>query len=111
MKAFNLEKFRKDLTDLRQNSTQMKLAQKLGINRSTLSLLETGKQIPSLDILTRLCEYSNFNAEEYFYDYENDGLVYLMGTLHDDKDRDRIKDMTENIRIKEKYAMLGRRCN
>ncbi len=111
MKAFNLEKFRKDLVGLHQDSTQAKVAQKLGINRSTLSLLETGKQIPSLEILTKVCELGNFHADEYFNDFENDGLVYLMGTLQDDKDRDKIKEMMEDIRVKEKYAMLSRRCN
>ena len=111
MKAFNLEKFRKDLVGLHHDSTQAKLAQRLEINRSTLSLLETGKQIPSLEILTKVCDLGNFNADEYFDDYENDGLVYLMGTIQDEKDREKIKGMMENIKVKEKYAMLSRRCN
>ena len=50
MKTFNLEKFCSDLISLRKNTTQSKVAELLGINRSTLSLLEKGKQTPSLDI-------------------------------------------------------------
>jgi transcriptional regulator with XRE-family HTH domain len=111
MKAFNLEKFRKDLIGIRQDSTQAKIAQKLGINRSSLSLLETGKQIPSLEILTKVCKLGNFHADEYFDDFENDGLVYLMGTLQDNTDREKIKEMMDNIKIKEKYAILSRRCS
>lgn len=110
MKSFNLTKFCADLVNLRKDSTQVKFAKILGINRSTLSFLETGKQIPSLEILTKVCDLGNFQANDYFFDSENDGLIYLMGTLQDN-DRDKIKEMMENIKIKEKYAMLSRRCS
>jgi len=110
MKSFNLTKFCEDLIELRKDATQTNFAKALGINRSTLSLLETGKQIPSLDILTKVCNLGNFQANNYFLKSENDGLIYLMGTLQDN-DRDKIKEMMENIKIKEKYAMLSRRCS
>lgn len=109
MKTFNLNKFCSDLLSLRSNTTQVKVADLLGINRSTLSLLETGKQIPSLDILTKVCELGNFNTNEYFFDDENDGLLYLMGSL-EENDREKINKMMELIKIKEKYEMLSRRC-
>lgn len=110
MKSFNLTKFCADLVELRKDATQAIVAEKLGINRSTLSLLETGKQIPSLEILTKVCDYGNYRAIDYFFDDENDGLIYLMGTLMDN-DMDKIKDMMDNIKIKEKYEMLSRRCS
>lgn len=110
MKTFNLAKFCADLVELRKGSTQVKFADILGINRSTLSLLESGKQIPSLDILTKICSLGNFQANDYFTDNENDGLIYLMGTL-EDSDREKISKMMEHIQIKEKYAMISRRCD
>lgn len=109
MKTFNLEKFCLDLVSLRTNTTQVKVAKSLGINRSTLYLLENGKQIPSLDILSKVCELGNFNPNEYFIDNENDGLLYLMGSL-EENDREKIIEMMDVIKIKEKYAMLSRRC-
>ena len=48
MKEFNGEKFCKDIIELRGTDSQSAFAEKLGINRSTLSLLENGKQIPTL---------------------------------------------------------------
>lgn len=50
MKEFNAKQFCKELVMLRGEETQYDFAIKLGINRSTLSLLENGKQIPALDI-------------------------------------------------------------
>lgn len=109
MKKFNSEKFCEDLVALRRTSTQVKLSEILGINRSTLSLLETGKQIPSLDILTKVCNQKGFLTNDYFVDVESNGLLYLMGTL-EPNDKEKIHEMLENIRIKEKYEMLNRRC-
>jgi len=109
MKIFDLPRFCSDLISLRSDSTQVKVAEKLGVNRSTLSLLETGKQIPSLDILTKVCALGGFDTNSYFYDEENDGLLYLMGSL-EEKDCQKIIEILEIIKIKEKYAMLSRRC-
>lgn len=52
MKEFNGEKFCKDIIELRGTDSQSAFAEKLGINRSTLSLLENGKQIPTLELFT-----------------------------------------------------------
>jgi transcriptional regulator with XRE-family HTH domain len=110
MKRFNSDKFRKDLLDLRKGYTQIEFSQKLNINRSTLSLLESGKQIPSLEILNKVCNIGNLQPNNYFIDVENNGLLYLMGTL-EESDKERISEMMDRIRIKEKYAMLNSRCN
>jgi len=109
MKTFNLNKFCNDLKGLRNNCTQVELAGKLEINRSTLSLLENGKQVPSLELLTKVCSLGSFQASDYFMENENDGLIYLMGTLKD-SDKEKINKMMENIHIKEKYAVLSKRC-
>jgi len=109
MKTFNLARFCADLIALRADSTQTNFSKLLETNRSTLSLLESGKQIPSLDILTKVCSLGKFKAEDYFEDTENDGLLYLMGTL-EENDREKINNMMHHIKIKEKYAIISRKC-
>ncbi len=108
MKEFNGNKFCNDLLMLRGQETQQIFAQKLDINRSSLSLLESGKQLPSLDILNKVCNLGGFQANDYFQDVNNDSLIYLMGIL-DENDRNKVNAMAERIRIKEKYDMLARR--
>lgn len=108
MKTFNNEKFCNDLLKLRENSTQVNLAERLGINRSTLSLLESGKQIPSLDIFNAVCNLGNYEPNDYFMEHNDDALIYLMGKL-EESDKEKINEMIEIIKIKEKYSMLSRR--
>lgn len=55
MKEFNAEKFCKDLVSLREKESQDNFAKKLEIKRPTLSLLENGKQIPTIDLLSKIC--------------------------------------------------------
>lgn len=108
MKSFNLTKFRDILIQTRGDSSQQIFAEKLGTNRSTLSLLESGKQLPSLEILTKLCSFAATTPDSFFLEKENDGLVFLMGTL-DEKDRTEINLVLERIQIKNKYAALCKR--
>lgn len=108
MKEFNAEKFRKDLIALRGKESQTSFAEKLNIKRPTLSLLENGKQVPTIDILSRICNLSGSNTDEYFVESTTDALVYLMGSL-EVADKARIEEMAERIRIKEKYELLAKR--
>lgn len=108
MKEFNAKKFCKDLINLRGKESQENFAQKLNIKRPTLSLLENGKQMPTLDILSRFCSLSQKNADEYFVESTTDSLVYLMGSL-EESDKKKIEEMAERIRLKEKYELLARR--
>lgn len=110
MVEFNEKKFIKDLLDVRGRETQDKYANKLGIKRPTLSLIENGKQLPTLDLLSRFCELSGHNADEYFEKVSVDSLVYLMGSM-DESDKIKIEDMAERIRIREKYEYLAKRGN
>ena len=110
MKQFNTEKFKKDLVTLRGDETQASFAAKLQINRSTLSLLETGKQIPDLTLFSKICELGGFAADSYFEDYKKDPLVYFMGVLENKNDIAKIQQMREKIRIQEKYEVIARRC-
>lgn len=108
MKEFNARKFCNDLVSLRGREPQINFAEKMGVRRSTLSLLENGKQLPTLDVLSRLCELSNKKIDEYFEEKTTDALVYLMGNL-EESDRERIEKMSERIRIREKYELLAKR--
>lgn len=108
MKEFNVKKFCEDLVALRGKEPQVIFAEKLGIKRPTLSLLENGKQIPTIDILSRVCNLSGRDTDEYFVDSTTDALVYLMGSLSE-SDKCKIEEMAERIRIKEKYELLAKR--
>jgi len=109
MKSFNTKKFCEELVILRGNETQQTFSEKLGINRSTLSLLETGKQMPSLEILNKICNIYDKNIDNYFVESDNDALIYLMGSL-DEGDKDKIVTMMDRIKTREKYEALARRC-
>lgn len=108
MKEFNVEKFCKDLVALRGTESQDKFAQKLGIKRPTLSLLENGKQMPGIEILSRFCDLAGSNTDEYFIESTTDALVYLMGSM-EETDKIKVEEMAERIRIKEKYELLAKR--
>ena len=108
MKEFNAEKFCKDLVSLRGKDSQDSFAGKLDINRSTLSLLENGKQMPTIEILSRFCSLSGKSTEDYFVESTTDALVYLMGNL-EESDKKKVKEMAERIRVKEKYELLAKR--
>jgi DNA-binding XRE family transcriptional regulator len=108
MKEFNAEKFCKDLIALRGKESQDTFAKKLDIKRPTLSLLENGKQMPTIDILNKLCNLSGNSTDDYFVDSTTDALVYLMGSL-EECDKIKIEEMAERIRIKEKYELLAKR--
>ena len=83
-------------------------AKKMGINRTTLSLLENGKQIPNLENLTCFCNLAKKTTDEYFSEVTRDSLVYLMGSL-EEADRIKVEEAMEKIRIKEKYRLLAKR--
>ena len=104
-----IEKFCHQLISLRADKTQQAFADEIGINRSTLSLLETGKQLPTLEILNKICDFSKTIIDEFFIENEKDGLIYLMGNM-DESDRKKIGTMIEKIHTREKYSVLARRC-
>lgn len=108
MKEFNAEKFCKDLVSLRGKDSQDSFAEKLDIKRSTLSLLENGKQMPTIEILSRFCSLSGKSTEDYFIESTTDALVYLMGSL-EESDKKKVEEMAERIRVKEKYELLAKR--
>lgn len=108
MKEFNAEKFCKDLISLRGKESQDNFAKKLEIKRPTLSLLENGKQIPTIELLSRICSMTGASADDYFIESTTDALIYLMGSL-EESDKVKIEEMAERIRIMEKYELLAKR--
>lgn len=108
MKEFNSKKFCEDLINLRGKESQDKFAQKLNIKRPTLSLLENGKQMPTLDILSLFCDLSGNSTDDYFVESTTDALVYLMGSM-EESDKEKVEEMAERIQIKEKYELLAKR--
>ena len=108
MKAFNATGFCKDIIQARGDRSQSSVASDLGINRSTLSLLETGKQIPMLDVYTRICDFYGLKADSYFSEsQESTPDVFMMGNLCLE-DEEKLKLMLERIRVREKYEQLAK---
>lgn len=108
MKEFNASKFCQELVKLRGKETQEVFANKLEMKRSTLSLLENGKQIPNIHQLSKICDLAGHNIDDYFIESKTDSLIYLMGSLKK-TDKNSIEKMAERIRIKEKYELLAKR--
>lgn len=109
MRKFNKEKFCQDLKRIRMNTSQELLAKEIAVNRSTLSLLENGRQVPSLEVFNRICDIGNLHPEEYFFEEQADELLYLMGKM-DEEDKENVEDLMERVKIKEKYFILSKRC-
>lgn len=53
-------------------------------------------------------QMGNFDINGYFVKPTTDTLVYLMNSL-EEADKQKIEEMAERIRIKEKYEMLAKR--
>lgn len=48
------------------------------------------------------------STDDYFVESTTDALVYLMGKL-EESDKEKIEEMAERIRVKEKYELLAKR--
>lgn len=107
LKEFDSDKFSQDLINLRGEESRDSFAKKLNIDVSTLSLLESGIQVPKVDILKDFCKLSGKDTSNYFDD-TMDSFIYAMASL-DKHDRAKFKETLEKISIKEKYEALARR--
>jgi transcriptional regulator with XRE-family HTH domain len=60
------------IKDLRQNKSlsQEKLAEKIGLDRTFISLIETGKRVPTLTSICKLAKGLDMKASELFKLYE-----------------------------------------
>ena len=108
MKEFDTQMFCRDILAKRGKNTQKSIAERLGLSRSTLSLIETGKQIPAIDVFSKICELYSMDSSRYFVDTdEKRPIVFMMGGLCDE-DREKLETVLERIKIREKYSMLSR---
>lgn len=63
---------------LKENMTQAKLAQKLGLTKSVISAYETGLRLPSYDILIHIAKIFNVSTD-YLLGLENKREIDLSG--------------------------------
>jgi transcriptional regulator with XRE-family HTH domain len=108
---FNGELFIQKLKEFKGNRSQYNVAKELGINnRSTISLLENGKQIPSLEVLQKLCEKVNLPVDTFFAKEEQSPVLMMMGQLKE-ADRVKLENVISRIKIREKYIAISKRCD
>ncbi|HOJ11787.1 MAG TPA: helix-turn-helix transcriptional regulator [Clostridiales bacterium] len=108
---FNSELFVQKLKEFKGNKSQNDVANELGINnRSTISLLENGKQIPSLEVLQKLCEKVNLPVDTFFMKETQSPVLMMMGQLKE-TDRSKLENVINRIKIREKYIAISKRCD
>lgn len=108
---FNNEFFAQKLKEFKGGRSQNNVANELGINnRSTISLLENGKQIPSLEVLQRLCEKVNLTVDAFFVKETQSPVLMMMGQLKE-SDKPKLENVIKRIKIREKYISISKRCD
>lgn len=105
---FNIPAFSQKIKEYRGTRTQAEIADELGINRTTISLLENGKQVPTLEILKIICEKTNTNMDDFFIKKIHDPILLMMGQFKD-SDRPKLENVLERIDIRQKYIAIGKR--
>ena len=105
---FNTELFMKDFKEYRGGRSQSEIAKELGLGRSMISLLENGKQIPTLETLKKVCEKINKDLSTFFTKEEEDPILLLMGQLKE-ADKDSFRQVIERINVREHYIVINQR--
>jgi len=106
---FNKELFTQKLKEFRGSRSQNDVADELNIKRPTLSLLENGKQLPTLEILTKICSKVDMSIDSFFIKEEQNPVLLMMGQLRE-SDQPKLNNVMERIKIREKYIAIGKRC-
>lgn len=105
---FDVEKFTRELKKYRGNRPQNIIADELNINRSTISLLENGRQIPTLRILQEFCSHANLSPNDFFIKEEEINQNYNNIDYELSKeDNTRLLKVIKRIKIREKYISLS----
>jgi DNA-binding XRE family transcriptional regulator len=107
---FEKELFTQKLKEFRGSRSQNDVADELDINRATLSLLENAKQLPSLEILNKICLKTNMPIDSFFIKEEQNSVLLMMGQLQE-SDRPKLGNVMERIKIREKYIAISKRCS
>lgn len=92
----------------RNGLQQSELANKLGLNRSTISFFENQKQLPSTEVLNKICDLLGRSVEYFFVQQNKDPLVLMMGRM-DEADKDTLSRVIERIKVRKKYISLSKR--
>ena len=107
---FNKELFAKHLREFRGEKSQAEIAEILGINnRTTISLLENKKVVPTLEVITSFCENFNTSIDLYFIHNENEPVMLMMGQLKE-TDKQLLANVIDRIKIRERYISINKRC-
>lgn len=107
---FNKELFTQKLKEFRGSRSQNDIADELDIKRPTLSLLENGKQLPTLEILTKVCLKTDMSIDSFFIKDEQNPVLLMMGQLRE-SDRPKLGNVMDRIKIREKYIAISKRCD
>lgn len=105
---FNKEEFMNVFREFRGESSQEEIASELGLGRSTISLLENGKQLPTLDILQRICEKVDKNIDTFFITEKEDPILLLMGKIKP-SDKEDFRNVFDKLRVREHYLAINKR--
>lgn len=106
---FNNELFKKIFKEYRGEKSQKEIAEELGLGRSMVSLLENGKQIPTLEMLKKVCEKTNKDLNDFFLKEQEDPILMLMGQLRE-SDKENLQEVLKRISIREHYIAINKRC-
>ena len=68
---------------LKENMTQVQLAQKLGLTKSVISAYETGLRLPSYDVLIHIAKIYNVSTD-YLLGLEHKQEIALSGLSHEE---------------------------
>jgi transcriptional regulator with XRE-family HTH domain len=106
---FNTDLFAQRLKEYRGAKSQNEVADEFGINRATISLLENGKQMPTLEILQKFCEKIGTACDSFFIKEERNPILLMMGQLKE-SDKSKLSNVLERINIRAKYIAISKRC-
>lgn len=107
---FAKELFALKLKDLRGPRSQSDLGDELDINRATVSLMENSKQLPTLELLQRVCDKSNMAIDDFFIKEAQNPMLLMMGQLRE-SDKPKLTAVIVRIKIREKYIAISKRCD
>ena len=72
MISFDREKFIEDFKKLKGELSTEEFAVRLDIRKSNVSMLESGKQIPKVELLTRIANMCGTKPSDYFKEMGDD---------------------------------------
>ncbi|HEY9060077.1 MAG TPA: helix-turn-helix transcriptional regulator [Pseudobacteroides sp.] len=101
--ANELKSFR-EKNDLKQTE----LAERLGLNRTTISFFENKQQSPSTEVLNKICELINKPIDVFFVRENKDPLLMMMGKM-EVSDKETLLRVIDRIKIRKKYISLSNR--